>query len=429
MDNQSLSLYDSDEIDLRIYVKALITNWMWIILPAIILAVGVFFLLSSRPPTYQATALISVSSPSIDVVFDSRIVTNENGPVSIQNNDLPNLALSDAVIFDLYEEIKEQLPSEIISFSALRGRLGADSETRSEIVTLNGTFSDPELSAIVVNSWSEIFIREANTFFEGEVDSSQIFLQTQLEAAGLERTRVNDDWATFQAENKIEILTSKLESMKNLQQSFINRSNSLLILEYDIQGINNQLKSDPNNENILSELTLYALQNRAFNTGGNLQIELTSFENFSETEFTDRVTQLDALGDAIEDQKIELESRISNIEPQILELQQDIAELSSRRADLEAERTIILNTYDTLARKVAEGEIEQNDTTGKAQIVSRAIAPVDPEARGTLATSLLSAIVVATMAILIILAQTWWKEEDSDGAKSSKTLSSAPVTD
>ena len=236
-------------------------------------------------------------------------------------------------------------------------------------------------------------------------------MQTQLDEAFLERARINKEWNSFQARNESVLLVAEIESQKSLQQNYINRRNSLEILQYDIQGLKAQIEQDPSNENILSDLTLYVLQNRAFGTAGNIQLEINSFESFSASSFSERVEQLSNLEMAASSQLDELDELINEIDPTVLSLQEEISKLSTEKAELDTERSIILNTYDTLAKKVAEGEIEQNDTTGKAQIVSRAIAPVVPEPRGRVTTSAIAAIAVAAIATFVILALTWWNEE------------------
>ncbi|MEM8863111.1 MAG: hypothetical protein AAGD96_32775, partial [Chloroflexota bacterium] len=368
--------------------------------------------------TYQATALISVSSPSLDVIFDDRIVTETDGPTTAQNNDLPNLALSDAVIFDLFEQVKDQLPSTIKTFNQLRSQLDASTENRSEIVVLMGTFEDPELSALVVNEWSNIFVKEANQFFEGEIEASQAFLQQQLGTAEADQDRINAEWAAFQARNDLGRRLAELEAQRGLQQSYINRLTNLELLEYDIQGIKTQIVENPDRENVLTDFTLNVLQNRAFGTAGNIQFEITSFDALSSSLLQDRVGQLNDLEVAIESQKSELIDRIEDIGPSILDLQEEVTLIRIEESNLSSEREIILNTSETLARKVAEGEIEQNDTTGKAQVAARAIAPAEPESRNRITSSAVVTIAVAIIAIIIILVLAWWNEES--GAEASE---------
>ncbi|MEM9773228.1 MAG: Wzz/FepE/Etk N-terminal domain-containing protein [Chloroflexota bacterium] len=413
--NTNFQFYD-DEIDLRIYVRQLIKNWMWIVLPAFLAGGLIFLYFTLQPNSYQATALVSISAPSLDFVFDDRILTDSNNVVSPQNNDLTNLALSDAVMLDLFEEIQDLLPIDISTYTELAEHLEATTETRSEIVTLQGSFSDPQLSATVVNTWSQIFVGEANKFFEGEIETSQTFFLQQLDDAQLERDQMNADWAAFQAQNNKDQIAAELTAQKELQQSYINRFNSLELLKYDIQGLKTQLAENPNSDNVLTDLTLSVLQNRAFGTSGNLQFEVSSFDALSSSTLEERVEQLDSLELASASQQAELSSRIEAIGPTILALQEQLTLLQTEEAQLRVEREIILNTYDTLARKVAEGEIEQNDTTGQAQVAARAIVPVEAEPRGRVTSSVIAIVVMALFATVTILALAWWNEESSPEA-------------
>lgn len=428
MQNQPIPTFYENEIDLRIYIRALLRNWYWILIPAILIGGIAFLYISSQPATYKTTALVSVSAPILDVVFDDRIVTDSNG-TSSQNNDLPNLAKSDEILFDLFTQLEDTLPSSIATYTDLGAKLEASTETRSGIVTLSGTFEDPILSALVVNEWSQIFIVKANQFFEGSIENSQSFLESQLTEAERERNDINTQWTAFQAQNESARITAELESQKSLQEAYINRRNNLELLQYDIQGIKAQIDQDPNDENVLTDLTLYSLQNRAFDTSGNIQLEITSFNELSTSTLEERVAQLTNLEIATNSQLAELTGRIEAIEPSIFSLQEQLSILGIERAKLETSRNIILSTYDTLARKVAEGEIEQNDTSGKAQIASKAIVPVDAQPRGSVIASTISILATAMICILIILALTWWKEQEAEEIQETSTISTSSATD
>lgn len=427
MENQNIHQVKSDEIDLRIYIQALLQNWLWIGLSVLGAGILTFLALSLSANSYLATALVSVSAPSLNVNFDTRInTTGETGGSNLQNNDLPNIALSDEVIFDLFDLVQDDLPEAINSYSILAKNLEATTETRSEIVTLQGTFESPDLSALVVNTWSGLFVKEANQFFEGSVETSQTFLRAQLETATAERDRINDEWRAFQARNEIALLAAEIDAQKKLQENYINRRSSLELLQYDIQGIQSQLNQDPADENVLSDLTLYSLQNRAFGTSGNIHFEITTFDALSSTTLEDRVAQLENLQVAANKQQAEINGRIKELEPTVLALQEQITALNIEKAELESDRNIILSTFETLAHKVAEGEIEQNDTTGKAQVTSRAIAPAEPEPRGRVTTSGIAAIAAGAIVAFVVLALTWWREENK---KYGQDLELSPSSD
>lgn len=437
MENPNLYYNSENEIDLRVYIQELLSKWKWIIIPAILIGIAVFSLLSLRPKSYKSTALISVSAPSLNVNFETRIDTSgETGTSNLLNNDLPNIALSDAVVFDLFDQLRDQLPPAIDSYTVLADKLSAATETRSEIVILQGTFEDPELSALIVNTWSALFINEANKFLEGSTETSQTFLKTQLETARAERDSINGEWQEFQARNDIQLLVAEVDSQMQLQESYINRRNSLELLQYDIQGIQTQLSQNPNDENVLSDLALYSLQNRAFGTSGNVQFEISTFESLSSTTLSDRVAQLENLQIAANNQQDELDGRIEALEPTILALQEQITELNIEKSALDTERNIILSTYNTLAKKVAEGEIEQNDTTGKVQVAARAIVPAKAESRGRVTSSALAAIVIGAISVFVILALTWWNDQmqsvetaSTDSAVSDYTNGTARLTE
>lgn len=409
MENQNTSYHYNDDIDLRVYIKTILDRWVWIAVISIAIGAMAFFYLSLQVTSYISTALVSVSAPSLEVEFDTSIRTSEGFSTTFLNDDLATLAISDEIILNLFEQVQPSLPENIQNHFNLKGHLAASTEAQSGIIELSGNFSEPELSALVVNEWSQLFVKSANLFLEGSEEDSQQFLQAQLATTQKEREAINLELVEFQAKNRISLIQTQLDSDRNLQQIYVNRRTSLEVLLYDIRGIRNQIEQKPNDPNTLSELSLYALQNRAFGTAaGNIEIQVDSLGSLSDSTIEDRIALLDILESSIKFQQAEVEGLIASIDPLILFKQQQIQELSTAEAELESRRKLIYDTYDTVALKVAEADIEQNNMSGKALVASRAIVPVRAESKNLLANSVLASIVAAMLLVGIILIRAWW---------------------
>ncbi|MFT7586119.1 MAG: hypothetical protein ACI9EW_002550 [Cellvibrionaceae bacterium] len=428
MDNQNtVYLYD-DEIDLKAYVKIILAHWMWIVFAPFIAGIIFFAYTSTGEAQYASTALISVSAPILEVEFDTRIRTQESA-IDLQNNDLPLLAVSDEIMLNLFNKVQTELSDDIQNHIGLRSHLEASTEIRSGIIKLTGSFNDPELSALVVSEWSTLFVETANLFFQGSQEGSQNFLREQLENAQSERNLINAELIKFQSKDIISRIQTQLASDRKLQQTYINKRSDLEVLLYDIQGLKKLVEQNPNDANILNALTMYMLQNRAFGDTqvGNVQFEVPNFEDLSASDTQSHVALLTSLESIIAIQQADIETRLIDLEPLILHQQQQLEVLNIERQELDNRRTIILNTHEILARKVAESELEQSDTSGKAQIVSRSITPVEAEPRNRLIGTVIAAVIAGMLVTGAVLIYAWWVEEDEENKSEGINMSPTAV--
>ena len=69
-----MGLNMEDEIDLRAYIGILLKNKYWIAGLTVLAAAVAFGVSALLPATYRSTALVTVTKPSYDVRFDSRLV-------------------------------------------------------------------------------------------------------------------------------------------------------------------------------------------------------------------------------------------------------------------------------------------------------------------------------------------------------------------
>jgi len=91
-----------EEIDLRPYIEALIKKWYWIVGVGVITAVIAFIITSLLPPSYSATALVTI--------IDTReIIQLDEGIEDVVGNQplaaFPELALSDEVLRVVIEKL------------------------------------------------------------------------------------------------------------------------------------------------------------------------------------------------------------------------------------------------------------------------------------------------------------------------------------
>jgi LPS O-antigen subunit length determinant protein (WzzB/FepE family) len=97
------------EIDLRVYVLAVVRRWwliggMAVVAGVIALVVSVF-----RPPSYEAEAMVAFTVPQYVANFDPRFETVTK--VTFPYKAFPDLAMSDQVLGALREKVVEKWPN------------------------------------------------------------------------------------------------------------------------------------------------------------------------------------------------------------------------------------------------------------------------------------------------------------------------------
>ncbi len=132
-----------DEIDLRPYIELLLKRWYWIVGVAALAGVIAFVVSSLMPPTYEATALVTM--------------TQLQKSEEIALSAYPELAMSDGLMTKVLEELKSP-PSDVSSTEALRQIVEAEPGSDPTLVRLVVRHGDPRTAAEIANIWAEVFV-------------------------------------------------------------------------------------------------------------------------------------------------------------------------------------------------------------------------------------------------------------------------------
>ncbi|MCP5094001.1 MAG: hypothetical protein GY943_00455, partial [Chloroflexi bacterium] len=136
-----------EEIDLRPFIEALLKNWKWIVISGIVAAVTTFIIVSARPATYSATAIIAVLDSGVTIELDEMIVAGEEyRPLKA----VPNLATNNEVLSNVISQLSD--PS--FTISSLRNKLTAEAGADKTLVHLTVSAQTPEMAAEVANVWA-----------------------------------------------------------------------------------------------------------------------------------------------------------------------------------------------------------------------------------------------------------------------------------
>ena len=417
-----MSEYRDQEIDFRPYIEAIAGKWYWILglgFLAGILAFGATSLLVA--PTYEATALVSITEPRQRVQFDPRIVTvEENQPLRAY----PEIAVSD----ELLEELIENLPEgSAISVQRLRSMLKASPGGDPSLLKLSVTNSDPALASNIANGWAEMFVSWANRVYGDSGEEQLFFFEQRLEDAETDLQAAEKALVDYQAENRSAILETELLALLQTLADLLAKKGEIDLLLQDIESLLVLFQDNPAGEDasaIVDQFTMLILKLRAFggvpgNSEETVPWQLQVTTNNLEAENTTRtLQQVRSLQDTLQFQADQTENALAEIEPKILAIQQERQLANAREALMLRGVQVAEDTHTALARTVEEKQITSQDVNAGVRLVSRSAVPESPVGPRKTINSLAAALGVIFLTVLVIVIVIWWREEDEPAALS-----------
>ena len=413
-----------EEIDLRPYIEALIQHWKFIVGLAVLAAVIAFAIVSFRPPTYEATALVAVTVPQ-QLVLES-LTQDDLAPSFTAVNKsttytkaFPELAVSGELLQKLLQEL-DQTQLATGNVEQLQKRLEAEVGSDPTIIRLTATAESPEQAATIANTWANLFVPWANDVFGDGGDERVLFFETQLGDAQTRLTEAEQTLSQFQAENRTNIISNTLASYNQTQADLLAEQRDLRVLLQDVHSLQAQLQAQPGNEtaSLAHQLTALNLQLRAFNadTENALQLQIAPETELTGPDGEALADFLASLAAALENRTAQIEIDLADLEPQILALQQQLQEAETEYGRLSRARNEAEETYIALSRKMTEERISAQDTTGGVRLAGLAIVPSEPAGRGRLLAAAVAGILGGLIGAVIVLFRQWyfdWKQDIS----------------
>lgn len=240
-----------DEIDLRIYFVVLLRWWKEILLVGILFGAlawgGISFLNSSRDPIYSANADILVMRMLTSFDIDARVNTSfaDRPDLNSWRASLSQLVSSPIVAEAVLAELGDQLPSNLRTPQRLASRVSAtvplstDERFTSNIIRLTVESDQPELSALIANSWAKHYVNYVNGLF-GEVPESMIeSVNIEHSDAMVAYQGAEDAYQDWVANNQVEVLNRQIlekSAVRNeLIVNYTRMLSSVVSVEYNAQ--------------------------------------------------------------------------------------------------------------------------------------------------------------------------------------------------
>ncbi len=373
-----------DEIDLRVYINILIRHWRLIVGLTVVAGVVAFVVSLLMPAQYQATAVVVVTRPLYQFQLAPGI---QNLPESTAGTQILSgkaaldLAVSDAMIQDLLDQVGSDLPAEERFLVPMRGMLKAGQGGDASIIKLTVTNRNPQRVSKIANVWASLYVRQVNDLY-GQSAEQLKFFENQLAQAKSDLDTADQALVDFQKRNDAAVLQAQLTAKQNALANYLSLNESLKLLLQNVHSLQDQLARQPANDpsTLGDDLSTLSLQVNALNaqSGIPIQLQLPSTGTLSNKTVGQQAAYLADLAKTIEAKQTEVKKQADVAPTEIMALQGRIQESNTENTRLTRQRDMAQNVYTTLSQKVGETRIAAQDTSGRVRLASAAAVPEKP---------------------------------------------------
>ncbi len=455
-----------EEIDLRQYVEVLLRYKFWIVGLAV-LAAGVAFILGSRgPDVYQAEASLAMMSVRSEVVLEPNYRTlseNELQPrtdVRTRRETLATLAKSSVVAAAVLEQMGEQLNGVAASVEVLQAKVSVGN--KGDLILVRASAQEAGLAADLANVWAEQAVAYINGIY-GQPSQQLKELQVQFEEAQSKYQVAQSALETFLAQNQASALKREVVRRQDLiaayQQALTDNEAALYEkdLESDLQLLTDYYAELAGIERVLVDaralemelrrggdtpgaawaqtLAFIGVQSRAFGVSQQLQVvlegeapavelgdvaqlievleEKAAEVNLAIATKGQGLVSVEAITSSVASQS-PLYEHIDELTQEMTLLQSQLEAEQARERELSQARDLAWETYQTVARKLAEAEVAEQAPGSEVRLAAPALMPTRAVGRGRLQSTLVAGVVGGMVGVFGAFVVDWWRQSALD---------------
>ncbi|MGA9532916.1 MAG: GNVR domain-containing protein [Anaerolineales bacterium] len=430
--------YFGDEVDAREVIRDLLRGWPWIVVAGVVaggIALALTFFLQEE---FRTSATVVLTKPDVIFRFDPRIQSDLDVP---SGEGVPELALSSGVVTEVIDTVwEEDDQGEPPSYEMLSE--GMSAKVTGTILTLTAQDASPTLAAKIANSWAEILVGRLNDVYAPSLSETNTF-EKQSQDALHHWQSAQDAFVAFQRDNRERIYLQRLTRTETALANALDGQQQLEFNRASISALRQQLAvQDPNGPTDLRQDLLSVIVAMETNMGSlsranivtlgtedeilslgtsetsqsvpfGLQLQMASSDLIPET-VAEQMAFLDSADLALDEVASLLDSKVSLSENDILTLQGNLAQVREERANLEEERDLAREAYQTLARKSQENRLATADQETVARTASVAAVPVRPVSPKKVLTTLMAAAFGILIGALGVVLDSWWRQPDRE---------------
>ncbi|MHC4617678.1 MAG: Wzz/FepE/Etk N-terminal domain-containing protein [Planctomycetota bacterium] len=471
-----------DEIDLRAYIKILLSRWYWIAGLALVAAIAAFAVSSLLPRTYVAKARLVMQRVHTEVVFVSSIRTQEQSALrladlELRQDALRELAESAAVAAVVYDQLEARLDGVAAGVGVLRDMVKVTS--KADLVIITARAGDPQIAADIANEWARQAEKQINAAYGQPLQETQrLEMQAQSEKAQAQYETLQAELEAFLAQSRIPELEREIarheQFIAEYQRALIDSEAAMhtLALDSSRQILLNLYDELVSTEQVLIDARTLAQEIR--HVPGSPAAEWAralAFIDLEDRAFGGRRTffevvlsgeapavdgaDLDRLIENLEEKRQELgasirqkERELFDVEPitaavdpenplvrqiqaltqEMLSLQSQLEAEQARERELSEARDLAWETHRAVTRKIAETEVETQVSDMEVRFATPAKRPGNPVSSNRLRNAAIAGALGLMMGVLAALGVEYWQQGTPELSVSAKQASEQTST-
>lgn len=397
-----------DTFDFHPYMDALLRRWRLIVGGTILAGVLAALLSFLIPPTYEASALVLVTTPHQLVQFDPRFeIVDEGRPLPAY----PQLATSDHILQTLLAQIAPEV-TEPKTVRDLREMIAVAALADPSLLRLTVRHRAPATATLIANQWADLLVVQVNELLGDQGNERVQFFTAQRDAARRHLGIVEQAMGDFQAANRVRLVTAELLALENSLSLLLTKQQNVELLQGDIAALRTQLAAQEGLVLLADHVAILLLYQRAFGDDQpDLPVEVQIDSAFLAT--ADRqqlITTLDTLQATLLAAASNIGNQAGMLEPPILALQHELETLTNEEKRLRQEVELATESYTALARQVIGQEITSQDASRGLRLASPAIIAAEPVAPRKLLNGVLAAVVAFMAFVTMTIFRQWYSE-------------------
>ncbi|MFN8597626.1 MAG: Wzz/FepE/Etk N-terminal domain-containing protein [Anaerolineae bacterium] len=370
----------SNENDLNKLVRLIQRYWKWLVSLSVAGAGIALVIGLVSPPRYEATAWVVVTQPRYQLQFETRIQSVNEPPQT--NKALPELALTDAVLSKVIEQLGERLNADDRVLAKFKDRLSARAGADPTLIRLTVAGTDPQETQAIANTWLATYVAYVNDLYQQSA-SDEAFFTAQATEAQAKLAAAEQALVDYQGRNSLSIITAQLASRQAALTTALSNGRTIAAVIQDARSLQQQLaRQQPNSSTALAdELAALYLQVDALNAQTTVPIQLQIGGGSAPLATRTASEQAALLGTLIEvltAKAADIAEQAKAAEPELLALQQQQQAAQVEGERLTRERDLARDTYVALAHKLDEVRVGARDDSGLMQQASPAALPTEP---------------------------------------------------
>jgi len=373
-----------EEIDLREYIDVIVKRWKVVLgipLLAIIMAALVSFLL--LPPVYEAKAGVVITKVKSEVAFEPKYQTLLEEDLASKRKALLALVKSSSVASRVITKLGSLLKPEEREVVALLNMVDATAD--GDLIEVKVRASEPGKVTAIANAWGQAYEDYVNGLYSGTPQSLSD-IQAQAIATEVNYQKAEEALARFLGDNKIDALTREIEARQNTLADYYEAGRGLDRLIADAEALRAQLRGGASSSAPTAagdSLATLFLRAKAFTLSSGLPAQLQLSLDQIPTAGKDTallIKEIEALTADLQARKDEIQTFLSKgtLEQELRQLQEQLEREQARKRELTQRRDLAWETYNTLARKVAEVGIASQVRDTEVRFAVPAVEPERP---------------------------------------------------